>query len=488
METTKRGAAAAVAVIAIVAAACCIVGIGGDEGELTPGEANKSALSDLLGSMRSSETEYPARLMVLGNADCNDVIDEEDVKAVRALIADGYVYTESYMADANYDGLIDEQDVEIIERMISFDQDVVYYFNVDYNIASFNMSYPLNLANILTQTLEAICILCPENVVATDERCSMNSPQGTFYTEYEYILDYDSGLGNIGSHKTPNAETYAQVARDNDGYLTVWMNSVNAYNTGYLETQLGSYDKIQLVRLPSWENGAAINGIITAGYLFNTGSGGLSWDRAVAYAEWYDSIMDGIEQRVSTLEESEKKKVIVTYVSSSDSLYSLLAGTSGEHRNLVKLGIVDVAGQYFEDHGITETHYQDLDQEALAAFYQQYGIDLIIGTVGSPYNATAAQMIASYDLRSSQIAQLTGTELVITGWINATGPGEVIFCLMIAKYLYPELFSDMDLEEVVNTYLQFMGNYGTEEAGQWTYDTLNLLYCGEGSDKNIMAD
>lgn len=481
ISNTSKIIAVVVAVVIVAAAAFIILNNGGGK-EQTEAEKNLSALSSELSDMRSSDAEYPARLLVLGNADMDSDMDSDDVATVRAIIDAGtYDYTEVYFADANYDGLITEEDIAVIEKMIEFEQDVVYYFNVDYKIASFNTSYPLNLGNILTQTLEALCILCPDNIVATDERCYLNSPQGTFYTEYQYVLDYSS-LANLGSHKTPNAETYAEIAKENGGYLTVWMNSETAYNTGYLETNLSAYSGIQLVRLPSWENGGTVNGMITAGYLFQRGSG-TSWEAAQEYVEWYDPILTEITDRIATLEDSEKKKVIVTYVSNSDTQYSLLAGTSGEHRNLAKLGIIDVAAQYFSDHAITETYYTYFDQEGLASFYQQYGVDLIIGTLGSPFNATADSMISSYDLRSSQIAQLTGTDLVITGWINATGPGELIFMLMIAQYLYPDLFADMDLESVVNEYFA----YFSSSSGSWTYDNLNLLYCGEGSSSNIMA-
>ena len=490
-SNTTKIIAVVVVVIVIVAVACVLL-VGdddedGDTNDTQSASENLSALDDLLAEMLEEDADYPCRLLILGNANMDSVIDDSDLEYVEELIANGYNYVDDYFADANYDGLINEEDLDIIELMISFEQDVVYYFNVDYEIVSFNMSYPLNLGNILTQTLEMECILCADNIVATDERCAYGSSMGTFYTEFEYILDYDN-LYNLGSHKSPNAETFAEIAKACDGYFTVWMNSASTYNTQYLETQLASYDGIQIVRLPSWELGATASGLLTAGYLFN-GATGTAWDNAVEYVEWYDSIMNEIYDRVATIDDDDKKKVILADISSSTTDYTLYVGNEGMYNNTIKLGVIDVAGQYADDNAaVAQTWSISLDKESLAAFYQQYGVDVIVCTLAAPYSATADDMIAGYDNRIEDVSQLDGVELLVTGWINGSGPGEVIYCLMLAQYLYPDLFSDMSLEDVTNTFLSYVGIYGTEYTGQWSYDTLNLLYCGEDSPYNIMAD
>ena len=214
---------AVVAVIIVVAAAAFVV-LGGDS-EKSEGDKNKEALAPVLQKMSDDTADYPARLMILGNANCDDDIDDKDVAYIEKLIKNGYDYTKEFMADANYDGVIDEKDVELVKQLIDKNnyKGKVNYLNCNYKIRQYDMGVPLKLANILTQTLQIECILAPEANVATDFRAAQPSAggQSTFWTEFASVIDY-SKLGMTGSHKTPNAETYEQIARQyGDGYLTV---------------------------------------------------------------------------------------------------------------------------------------------------------------------------------------------------------------------------------------------------------------------------
>ena len=101
---------AVVAVIIVVAAAAFVV-LGGDN-EKSEGDKNKDALAPVLQKMSDDTADYPARLMILGNANCDDDIDDKDVAYIEKLIKNGYDYTKEFMADANYDGVIDEKDVD----------------------------------------------------------------------------------------------------------------------------------------------------------------------------------------------------------------------------------------------------------------------------------------------------------------------------------------------------------------------------------------
>lgn len=469
--------------------ALAIVSGDGDDGDETQdASANLAALDELLGEMKAESADYPSRLLILGNANCDDVLDEYDVSYVEGLIANGYVYTEEYMADANYDGVIDQEDYDIVKALVEGEQDLVYYINVDYEVASYNTSYPLNTANTLTQTLEMLCILCPETIVATDERCSYDSSSGTFYTEFEYLLDYSS-LYCIGSHSSPDADTFIEVAEACGGYLTVWMNSADEYGTDYIEDDLADYPGIQILRLPSWENGATTSGLLTAGYLFDAATG-TTFDYATEVVEWIDEAMEEVEDRVASVDEDDRKKVVVTWINSwsgsDDTEFSLLYKGSGEYNNLLRLGVVDVTDEYMTDNGLTD-YYATVTAEDMEGIYEDYGIDVVVGTIAAPYSATADDMAEAYESRSEQLSALEGTELMVTGWIYASGPAEIVFCYLLGYYLYPDQFSYSDVVDIVNSYLTFFGTFGFEYEGQWTFSSLNLMYCGEDSAYNLMA-
>ena len=86
---------AVVAVVIVVAAACVVVfatGSNDDDGPVLTGSG---------------------RLLVYGNADNNDYLDENDVKTIQNILEEGSWDKEKYpFADANHDGVVTSEDVD----------------------------------------------------------------------------------------------------------------------------------------------------------------------------------------------------------------------------------------------------------------------------------------------------------------------------------------------------------------------------------------
>lgn len=450
----------------------------------TPMEGEESAvkeeLKNVLESNYNAGADYPARLLILGNADLDSDFDEDDIKVIEMLIANGYDYIEDYFADANYDGVIDQNDIDKVRAMMDYDNfnGIAYYHDVDYRISSYDMSRPLNVANILTQTLEMECILCPENIVATDERCSYQSSMGNFYKEFEYVIDYGpdgKNVGNIGSHKALNPETMtAAAAKYAGGNLTVWMNTVRSYN---LDIEMLRSSGVQLVALPSWEKAAMVNGILTAGYLFH------KWERANEFVDWYDSIKNDMLQKAAALDDSERKGVLVAYIQTTDEVgdgYQLCVFNDGYYRNMLQIGIVDINKMYIEYKGDVPQGYKyDIAEQDLVQILSIFDVDLIVGLSSGPYNITKEKFQSEYDIRIKQLRNYSegdNTELLEYGWIYGTGPNDLAFLASVGNVLYGW---DYDVEEIINKSLEFLGIYGDEEPGQWSYDSLKdtlILY------------
>ena len=479
---------AAVAIVIVIAAAAFVVlnnGDKSDNGDGTDASKNKSDLNKMLVEWdEGTTTPYPARLMILGNANCDDDITQADITYIENLIKNGYKYTDEFMADANFDGVIDEKDIELVKELINKDsyKGKVNYINCNYKIRTFDMGVPLRLANILTQTLEMEMILAPDAIVATDYRANTpaNGGQSTFWTEYASVIDY-SKVGNIGSHKTPNAEEIAAVAKNyGDGYLTVWFNSEHANNTGYLEDALAGTN-VQILRLPSWENGATANGMLTAGYMFH------NYSKAVEWVTWYDGVMKQITDKVSKLTDADKKKVLGSYLYTSENknsgTYDIFKGDSGEYQNLLRLGIVDLVEEISLSG--SRSWKETLTDEQFAQLCKTSGCDLMVGTVPGPFGAVNNEVITSdylkqiYQQRLSGIREYTdgNVDLIVFGWIWASGPMELSFLATVGNYMYDW---DLDVEEITNQGLKFMDIYGTGEY-QYTYDTVKdvLFYEGE---------
>ncbi len=481
--------AAVIAIIVIAAAAFVLMNNGGsgdkkDDSGQTGQDAKKnlSALTAKLDGLYDQSASYPTRLMVLGNADLDDDIDNNDVAVIERVMKTDYKYVDNYFADANYDGIIDQKDVDMVKKMIDYNnyKGKVNYLNCDYYIRTYDMGAPLYLANTLTQSLQILMILCPDHIVSTDDRCHKYKNVGTFYKEFESVIDYGDEnhkdkVGSIGDRRTYTAEHILEVSREYaDGYLTAWLQS-NRSNTNIEDGVAGTHT--QIVRLPGWEKGAVVNGILTAGYLFH------AFDKAVEYKNWHDGIWNDIQNRISKIPESERKKVVVLTMGNTDdpqpTTYSMLYKPAGEYMDAMYSGCKSVTEMYCKDHGIPDSQYSiDLSAEDLIALYQSYQFDLVVGTFPGPFNTTAAGMDANYDARHAALDIASGgkAKMLYYGWIYCTGPHYLGYVATLCNAMYGW---DLDVEKITNDCLKMEGIYGTGP-GQWTYETLKpTLYYTE---------
>ena len=414
------------------------------------------------------------------------MIDDKDIDVINQLIKKGYDYKTDFMADANYDGIIDKNDVDKVKELKDYKKynGIAYYFNCDFEIAKYDMSVPLHTSNILTQTLEMLCILAPESVIAVDDRCANDqvpgaNPQGGYWKEFASVLDY-SKLGSVGSHKKPNVERYLEVAREyGDGYLTAVMNAKDAQATGYMEEGLSKQSKVQIIRIPSWERGGVTNGMLTLGYLFH------KFDTATDWVEWHDGYYNDIMNKVSKLTESQRKKVAISVLGDTDistlKEFQMNYTTSAEWQGLKKMGVIDVGGDYIAKHGSGGAGYGawevPLSKESFIAMCKEAGgLDYLIGTVPGPYNippiseGTGKKTTQEYmDVVQDFLdTSCDGTPLQIIGWEYTSGPNDLAYFATLSNVLYDWGY---DVEDIVNEGLEWMGVYGTGE-GQWTYDTI----------------
>ena len=125
------------------------------------------------------------RLQVLGNADKNDYLDDNDVTKIKEMISSN---TYDQMADANNDGKVDETDLDLVQKMIDLKKSnsgkadsekesmTVKYITVNKDIR--DAVYPVKkLIVVNTQRVLDICmgVGISDRVVATNdyELCSV---------------------------------------------------------------------------------------------------------------------------------------------------------------------------------------------------------------------------------------------------------------------------------------------------------------------------
>ncbi|TQS85234.1 MAG: hypothetical protein A3208_04465 [Candidatus Methanoprimaticola hominis] len=119
----KITAILAVVLVVVIAAAAAIALTGGDKGEDIPVvEKGPYNLNDIT-------LPLSTRLVVCGNADNNDVIDENDLKMIQDIVDGKAVWDkEKYpLADAYPDGTIDQKDIDLMKNILAKKTCWVYY-------------------------------------------------------------------------------------------------------------------------------------------------------------------------------------------------------------------------------------------------------------------------------------------------------------------------------------------------------------------------
>lgn len=472
MESKQMIVIIAVVVVVIAAVGAYFAFSGGED---EPGEVDDGRDSLTI-------TEYPSRLLVLGNTNCDDYLNTSDISYLEGVIedADGGVvdYQTNYMCDANYDGVVDSADVDYLTAMVNEnwgdgDGDVryVHYVNVDLEVASYEMTTEKWVITIISPPLDDMLILNPDLVIGFDNRITTNQR-----SPYEAIYDIDS-MYDVGLAATPDVETIVAAADSKNGDVTVFIGS-KMYYGGTLETDLADYPGIQIVRLPTWEVGDSIEGLLTIGFLLGES------ENAYAYLEWYEGVCELVQDTVATVPESERPAVAVFYPHRGSTGGELLGPMSGEVQNLALLGIVDVGTEYFDDIGMsTQSDRVDMTYEVLATLIDDYDLDVLIGAVGAPFQVnedstgqmqgTIAGMQYYYEFWEDRISDLLPSldDYCVTGFTFLSGISECVGQLLMGYYLYPDYFSEEMVIEVVNELCDIMGI-----GDVWNFDSMNLIY------------
>ena len=497
--------AAIIVVIVIVVAAAAVLTVGSDDRE-GPG---------------IEKGVYPTNLMILGNANLDDYLDEEDVAYIQKIIGTDYSYSKEYFCDANYDGVIDEKDVSYVNSMIAGDWDSIrycYYLDANFRISSYDMSVDdRHVVTLICPPLDDILLLNPDLLVGTD----MRPIQGKYLPQYEGILsEIESRNGielvNVGVASDPDIEKLSQLSKDNGGHLTVVCGD-DSYGPGMEKLLAGS--GVQVVRIPTWEYGGTLPGLLTLAFILDVddSDGHKEMETALAYRDWYQEIERDVQDAVAQVPEDQRPGVSCVYAYIDP--MQILGSYTGEYNNSMKLRIEDVTDAYM--HGTaTGGHGNQIDTEVVSELVTNYGLDVLVGMVGAPFQIednqygngggpSSAQgsyqaMKDTYDKWMRQVGAALGDDgasLVITGYSFFSGISEPLGQLILGYYLYSDTVDAFNLEyleQKVNEYCEWIGIYDIDGDGnstpvddngrpyEWNYDCMNLLYAGEDNPKNIM--
>ena len=266
----------------------------------------------------SSDSEYKStntdgRLAILGNADENDYLDENDVEKIEEMIEKKEY---SKMADANNDGVVDEKDVQFVKDILdtkSFNKDkdvseqkkmTVNYIGVDGDILQ--GKFPVNKIMISgTQRSLGLAVA----IGAGDKIVALNDYIYKYWDE-NFFKNYKN-LPSIGDRKNPDQETILKLDAD-----TVYAGSVSKYAVNIPDNEIG--DK-QVLRMVTYEDGRLAEGALMLGFFTGCEKG------AEEYVRWMDDVVADIDKKLENVKDPSATRF---YLGTPTYMYAQTDGVS----------------------------------------------------------------------------------------------------------------------------------------------------------------
>lgn len=351
------------------------------------------------------------RLQMYGNANEDDTIDERDQDYIEGVIKGSNNETE--FSDANYDGIVDSSDVDAVKRIINDEDTTIYYVNCDSNVASVHVPIE-TIVVAYSNNAEAIRVLkASDMVVGVDDNIA----------KYPVYFPEFQNRTNVGSRFSFDVEKILTLDPD------IVFTGTSTYYTPDLETKLAANGTdIDVVRLPTWEYNLIGASILTLGYILDRE------DLAYDYVKWHDGIVTNITAIVNGISASERIDVFVDRPGSTT-----VAAGSGYAEVMEMGGAVNIGKD------LSGGFYPKVDTEWVIEQNPDYVIGISFS--GSYESSNQSLLSTRYDeiINNYRVTTaVTDGNVHIMHYDIMLGPSYVVGVSYIAKWLYPDLFADLD--------------------------------------------
>ncbi len=367
----------------------------------------------------------------------------QDVTYTELIILEYRDQTE--LADGKYDGRINMQDVTQIELVILGKEKELTYIDCDGDAATVNMPVE-KIVVAYNNNAEMVRVLeATDGVVGVCDDI----------LKYPVYFPDMSEKPCVGRRFDFDVEAILELEPD------IVFTGTRAWYTPDLEDKLKGTG-IDVVRLSSWEYNRVLAGIMKLGYILD------EEENAYEYREWHNECTGTVTERVSEISEDEKLRVFVdrpggTSVGKGSGYAETveMAGGINLASSLGDLTYPEVDLEWVIDQnpdvivGISfEGNYETDDVSVIRARY-----DEIIGTTGFEY-----------------IDAVKNDRVYVTHYIIQLGPSYPVGVTYLAKWFYPDLFEDLDPQEIHQEYIdRFQGmDFDVSEHGVFAYPPLEV--------------
>ncbi|MGC9514525.1 ABC transporter substrate-binding protein [Methanocrinis sp.] len=367
------------------------------------------------------------------------VIDEQDLDAVKAMIG-GAEAAQTELSDADRDGDLDEDDLDLIGRIIRGGPADVTLIDSAGRVVT--VKTPVRrIVPLHMRHATAIIVLGGEDAIVG---------VGSTVHDRDLLFSNLGDLPSLGSHKEPDPEAIMGLNPD----LVITFTQLSPID--HLDDKLPP--KAALVRFDLSMAESLRGEMMALGYLL----GGREAVRD--YEVWYDTYMGTVSDRVSDIAEEDRVRVFLEREKSADSNPSVRWAYASDTGYT---DLCDLAG----GRNIAKEKI-DYNGEVEAEWVMEENPEVIIGlSYNGGYGAEDDSLLRAYregimgDPGLSLVDAVKSDRVYVISGDFALGPQMTIGTVLVAKWLYPDLFADLDPEAIHREFLEEFMHLDPDLAG-----------------------
>ncbi len=284
---------AVIAIVAIVAVGAAVMMMGGgDNKDPTPQE--KDDTPDVKPTTDKTDFDMASgALMIYGNANMDNAIDQNDVAKIQELISSN---SYALVADANMDGKIDSNDVTVIKRLMAGQSTVAYYQDMTDGPTAIN--YPVtSFMGVHQFTLMPMMAI---GALQYMDGYTIHAAGQTGATMMEELYDTETNVNT--SYNQIDVEKLSSLPKKPKVVLT--------YSSSLSNENKVEKSGIQMVHLQFGLFKESMSAVLTFGYLLNL------YDNAKEYVQFINDVVEDVDAKVLKKlgSDSDRKSVMCGYM------------------------------------------------------------------------------------------------------------------------------------------------------------------------------
>ncbi len=380
------------------------------------------------------------RLMVYGNANNDDYIDNDDIVYLEKIISGEL--EETKFADANRDNSINQADIDFVRSIINKTSGYVYVAQT-YNKTEevVKCKYPLNATCVAGY--EAITIM--KNIGAASKIVCLSGASGDSFNEKFYSDVYD--LPKVGpSIWKIDLELISKQPVDS----VVAMDAAS-YVDNYAMLRAAGID---VVRVEAAHSTNSMKGIVTLGFLFECVEG------ATKLMKFYDGIKSDITKKLEHISYENRKTALFVTMSNYVEGPKEMSEYTGTLETAGARSIADTAG-WGEGKARRQFHIGD---EWLLSYQSQFIVHSRAMGLGEVNTVKTYADLGQY---------FTGMDAYKNGkyYILNSSLSPMLRIAFMAEFFYPEIFGENYavglVQEYYDTFLLNVKDFDASKDGVW---------------------